>query len=108
MYHCPLGVIFMADFEVTRSQPIISVFVSSTSSRWDRPFREVAPWYPLELALPVCLTLVSGHTRSTVCPLAMKAPCGIFIEVTAPFNGYVEMPIVSKTLVSLPGSVALV
>ena len=97
-----MGVTFMANFEVTRSRTSIPVVVSW----WARPFREVAPWSPLESALPVCLILVSGSTHSMVCPLAMKAPCGLFIEVPAPFNRDVGMPIVSKTPVSLPGSVA--
>ena len=95
----------MADFEVTRSRPSIPVFVTSMPSKWAMPFREVAPWYPLESALPVCLILVAGSTRSTVCPLAMKPPCGLLIEVPAQFNRGVVMPIVNKTPVSLPGSV---
>ena len=106
MYPRPWRVTLMADFEVTRSQPSIPIFVSRTPSRWARPFREVAPWSPLESELTVCLILVAGSTRSTVCPLAMKAPCGIFIEVPALFNGGVVMPIVGKPPVSLPGPVA--
>ena len=38
----------MANFEVTRSRPIIPVVVSW----WDRPFEEVAPWSSLEVPLP--------------------------------------------------------
>ena len=106
MYPRPWGATFMAEFEVTWSRPSIPVFVSSMPSRWARPFIEVATWSPLDSELPVCLVLVAGSTRFTVCPLAMKALCGVFIEVPAPFNGDVGMPIVSKTPVSLPGSVA--
>ena len=105
MYPRPWGVTFMADFEVTQSRPSIPVFVSSMLLRWASPFREVAPWSPLESALPVCLIVVSGSTRSKVCPFAMKAPNGIFNEVPAPFNGGVGMPMVGKTSVSLSGSV---